>query len=55
MNDRIMYLLKYRLKEMMAFVIIVLILIILGMCISWDKKNGFQWSPAAEVKVNVQK
>jgi hypothetical protein len=55
MNDRIMYLLKYRLKEIMGFAIIVLVLVILGMCISLDKKNGFQWRPAAEVKINVQK
>ena len=51
----IAYALKYRLKEILAVIVIFLIGAILIMNISYDKKNGFRWGPAAEINVEVKK
>jgi hypothetical protein len=49
--DMIAYLFRYRLKELLAFVIILLIGYILVANISYDKKNGFSWRPSVSIEV----
>lgn len=47
----IAYLFRYRSKELLALLAAILLGIILTMNISYDKKNGLQWRPAAKVEV----
>lgn len=47
----IAYLFRYRSKELLALLALVLLGVILSMNISYSKKDGFQWRPAAKVEV----
>lgn len=47
----IAYLFRYRSKELLALLALVLMGVILSMNISYSKKDGFQWRPAAKVEV----
>ena len=48
------YIFRYRMKEFLILVIIILMGIILSLCISFDKKHGFKWRPAADVKIQTE-
>lgn len=47
----IAYLFRYRSKELLALLALVLIGLILSMNISYSKKDGFRWGPAAKVEI----
>jgi hypothetical protein len=49
--DMIAYLFRYRLKELLAVIVILLIGYILVANISYDKKNGFSWQPSVSVEI----
>lgn len=48
----IAYLFRWHMKELLALVIVLLIAWILSMNISYDKKNGLQWRPAAKINAS---
>jgi hypothetical protein len=47
----IAYLFRYRAKELLALLAIILLGIILTMNISYSKQDGLQWRPAAKVEI----
>ena len=47
----IAYLFRYRAKELLLLLAAILIGIILTMNISYSRKDGLQWRPAAKVEV----
>jgi hypothetical protein len=47
----IAYLFRYRAKELLALLAVILLGIILTMNISYSKKDGLQWRPAAKVEI----
>lgn len=51
----VMYVLKYRLKEILAVIIIILVIVLLFQTISYEPGKGWYKTPAAEVKINVEK
>ena len=50
--ELIAYLVRYRTKELLGLVILVLVAVMLYQNISYDKEHGLRWGPAAEIKVN---
>ena len=42
-----------RFKRLIILLFSIAAIIILTLNISYDKKNGFQWRPAADVDINV--
>lgn len=46
------YAFKYRTKEILSVIILILIGTILILNISYDKANGLQWRPAAKIEIN---
>lgn len=52
--DLLGYLFKYRTKEIMGLFIIILIGTMLIMNISYDKRHGLQWRPAAKIDINKE-
>ena len=49
--DMIAYLFRYRLKEILAVLVILLIGYILVANISYSKKDGFCWTPSVSVEI----
>lgn len=47
----IAYLFRYRSKELLALLALALFGVILSMNISYSKKDGLQWRPAAKVEI----
>jgi hypothetical protein len=45
------YAFKYRTKEILSVIILILIGAILILNINYDKANGLQWKPAAKIEV----
>jgi len=45
------YAFKYRTKEILSVIVLILIGTILILNISYDKVNGLQWRPAAKIEV----
>ncbi len=45
------YALRYRTKEILAIIVVILLGVIVTMNISYSKKDGFQWRPAAKIEV----
>ena len=50
--DMIAYLFRFRTKEILAVLGVVLVGYILVANISYDKKNGFSWRPSVSIEVN---
>ena len=50
--ELIAYLFRYRTKEILGAIIIVLVAVMLYQNIGYDRVRGFSWRPAAEIKVN---
>lgn len=49
--DMVAYLFRYRLKEILAVITILLIGYILVANISYSKKDGFSWQPSVSVEI----
>jgi len=54
-RELIIYLVRYRTKEFLLFIVIFLVAWILTMNVSYDKEHGLQWRPAAKIDVKIQK
>ena len=48
------YVFTYRTKEILAVIILILIGTILILNISYDKKDGLQWRPAAKITIEKE-
>lgn len=48
------YVFKYRTKEILSVIILILIGTILILNISYDKVNGLQWKPAAKITIEKE-
>lgn len=49
------YLFRFRLKEILAVIVLILIGTILILNVGYSKKDGFSWRPAADIHVEVKK
>lgn len=49
--DMIAFLFRFRAKEIMSVIIVLLLGYILVANISYDKKNGFSWRPSVSIEV----
>lgn len=50
--DMIAYLFRFRMKEILSVIILLLIGYILIANISYSKKDGFSWSPSVKIEVS---
>ena len=49
--DLIAYLFRFRMKEILSVIVLLLIGYILVANISYTKKDGFSWSPSVSIEV----
>ena len=49
--DLIAYLFRFRMKEILSVIVLLLIGYILVANISYSKKDGFSWSPSVSIEV----
>lgn len=50
--DMIAFLFRFRMKEILSVIILLLIGYILIANISYSKKDGFSWSPSVKIEVS---
>lgn len=52
--ETVKWIARYRTKEVLIFIIIMLIFILLSLMVSYKPGEGWIITPAAEVKINVK-
>lgn len=53
-KDGFYYLMRYKTKELMGFIIIVLVLYLISLMVHYDEKNGFRIGPSMDIKIEKE-